>query len=152
MHDTKPVGYKGIRKFGELRRESLSNGIVFRRFCTVEPDVLKNERFALAQLSDGLGRAVPYCLGNEANRFSEKLAESRRHWSQAVSRVWCPVGAPKVTQDDDACVCCKKMTNSRNRRPNTTVVCDDSVFERNVKVASNYDARSIEVPKGREGT
>jgi len=152
MHNAKSIGHKGIRKFGELGSKGLTDGVILRCLRSVKPHVLKNERFTLAQLSDGLGRTGPYCLRNEANRFSEKFAESRRYRSQAVSRVRRPIGAPKVTQDDDACVGSEEMTNRRNGRTNTTVVGDDSVFERNIKVASNYDARSIEVPEGREGT
>jgi hypothetical protein len=104
----------------------------------------------VAQFGHRYGCYVPHCLRNEANGFSEELAESCGHGSQAVCRVWCPIRAAKVTKDDNARVGGEKMTNRRNRRTNATVVRDDSVFERNVKVASNEDARSIEVPEGRE--
>jgi hypothetical protein len=103
-------------------------------------------------LGYGLGRKLPDRLRNEANGFTEQLAKSCGNGSQAVCRVWCAIRTPKVTQDDDARVCRKEMTNRWNRRTNATVVSDDSVFERNIKVAPNYDARSIEVPEGREGT
>jgi hypothetical protein len=108
---------------------------------------LTGDGFDLARLRQEADR-----VARERDRLPEQLREPLGDRFEAVLRVGCAVGAPQVRARDDAGALVDEVVQRGKSRPDTAIVRDDALFERDVDVNTDDDALTGQRTQRIEGT
>jgi hypothetical protein len=137
---TEGVIYVSISQSSKRRRKL---GVVLR-LTGLEADVLEQQHLARLERVCSCLLCRPGDTSRQGNRPTEQVAQPIRNWPQRKGLVNLALRTPQMRTDDDRSTCIKQVLQGRQRSPDSGVVADYAVAQRDVQVSTYEDGLALD--------